>query len=699
MKKQSLVVHLVGLFLGGLLMLAVVLSALYIIEFRSFARIEQESTVKQTLAHIRDNIESELDTRTSFLEHTSVTVANALSAGTIDTTTLGAYLRAMQAKEQDVQLLYATTITSWLKPGGVIVFGSDYTLPPGTEVTNREWFKGALNANGKPAFTEPYIDIKTNTLVSTISILLKDNTGKQLGVLAADISINILNTLVKTDINLPGIHVWLLDGNGLYITNDDSSKIMKTNFFDDTSAAVPYRERVLSTSASFEDMGETLLYSAPVPTASWVVVSTVPTNALFAAISKVITHACGIALLLLVVLCVVEWVPLRGLVKRLEKFVVAMKDISQGAGDLTARLVITKNDEIGEMGNYFNQTMDRIQHLVVVIKRRASDLSGAGSELSGAVSESASAITQITASLKSIKDRTDSQNAQSSEASEAMSRFNDSLNALDDNVQKQSGQVNQTSAVVQRLIDSVESEAGTQGENDANIQRLGQASSAGRESLSEVSSNIQEIDKESAGLLEINTVIENIASQTNLLSMNAAIEAAHAGDVGKGFAVVADEIRKLSESSSEQSKTISAVLKKIKESIDKITATTNTVVTKFDAIEQCIARVTEAAEKEREDVAEQSDASQQIMDAMKALHELTSAVSAGSAAMLEENNRVAAATEEQQSAAREVSNGITEIATSAEQINATVSRMTGVSERTKESIDVLVGEVKRFKVS
>jgi methyl-accepting chemotaxis protein len=121
--------------------------------------------------------------------------------------------------------------------------------------------------------------------------------------------------------------------------------------------------------------------------------------------------------------------------------------------------------------------------------------------------------------------------------------------------------------------------------NKSNVTKLIQTSEVGRTGLQEVSSDIQEIVRESEGLLEINGVMENIASQTNLLSMNAAIEAAHAGEAGKGFAVVADEIRKLAESSTEQSKTISAILSKIKESIDKIMTSTNEVLQNFDVIE------------------------------------------------------------------------------------------------------------------
>jgi methyl-accepting chemotaxis protein len=128
--------------------------------------------------------------------------------------------------------------------------------------------------------------------------------------------------------------------------------------------------------------------------------------------------------------------------------------------------------------------------------------------------------------------------------------------------------------------------------SEGSIHNLSEAAERGRSGLQEVFEDIREIERESAGFLEINGVMENIASQTNLLSMNVAIEAAHAGEAGKGFAVVAAEIRKLAESSSEQSKTISGVLKKIKDSIEKITWSTEGVLMKFEAISGKVQEVT-----------------------------------------------------------------------------------------------------------
>jgi methyl-accepting chemotaxis protein len=158
--------------------------------------------------------------------------------------------------------------------------------------------------------------------------------------------------------------------------------------------------------------------------------------------------------------------------------------------------------------------------------------------------------------------------------------------------------------------------------------------------LQEVAANIQEIARESAGLLEINAVMENIASQTNLLSMNAAIEAAHAGESGKGFAVVASEIRKLAESSTAQSKTIGAVLKKIKDSIDRITKSTDGVLVKFEIIGAGIQTVTDQEKAVRDAMEEQGSGSKDILEAISRLKELTDLVKERSSEMLRGSQEV-----------------------------------------------------------
>ncbi|MDR1955654.1 MAG: methyl-accepting chemotaxis protein, partial [Treponema sp.] len=234
--------------------------------------------------------------------------------------------------------------------------------------------------------------------------------------------------------------------------------------------------------------------------------------------------------------------------------------------------------------------------------------------------------------------------------------------------------------------------------NVHNIVDLSESSAVGRSGLQEVAENIQEIDRESAGLLEINGVMETIASQTNLLSMNAAIEAAHAGEAGKGFAVVASEIRKLAESSAVQSKTISNVLKKIKDSIEKITQSTEGVLLKFEGIGEGIERVTQQEKTVREAMEEQGAGSQSILEAIGELRELTELVKERSGEMLEGSERVIKESRSLGRLTDEIAGGVQEIATGAEQINSSMDRVAGISAENKERIQGLMGEVAKFKV-
>ena len=210
---------------------------------------------------------------------------------------------------------------------------------------------------------------------------------------------------------------------------------------------------------------------------------------------------------------------------------------------------------------------------------------------------------------------------------------------LNGHVTEQAAAVSEASAAIEEMIANIQSVTNTLQKNADNVKDLQEASEVGHSGLSGVAADIQAITRESESLMEINSVMQNIASQTNLLSMNAAIEAAHAGEAGMGFAVVANEIRKLAESSAAQSKTISSVLKKIKGSIDTITKSTESVLRKFDAIDTGVKTVTAQENSILNAMEEQGHGSTQILQAMVRLNELTYGVKEEAHQMLESSRK------------------------------------------------------------
>ncbi|MDR2900762.1 MAG: methyl-accepting chemotaxis protein [Treponema sp.] len=375
-----------------------------------------------------------------------------------------------------------------------------------------------------------------------------------------------------------------------------------------------------------------------------------------------------------------------------------LKDIAEGEGDLTKLINIKSNDEIGDLASYFNETIVKIKNLILVIKQKTLSLSDIGIDLSSNMTETAAAIKQITANIKNIETRVINQSASVTETNATMGQITVNIEKLNGHIEQQTSSVTESSSAIEEMLANIQSVTKTLIQNAENVEELTNASEVGRTGLQDVAQNIQEIAHESEGLLEINAVMENIASQTNLLSMNAAIEAAHAGEAGKGFAVVADEIRKLAESSNEQSKTISSVLKKIKTSIDRIIHSTNNVLQKFEAIESGIKTVAEQEENIRNAMEEQGQGSKQILEAISKVNEVTQQVKSGSAEMIEGSTEVINESKNLEIATQEISGGMNEMAAGADQIDIAVNHVNAISTNNRENIELLLKEVARFKV-
>jgi len=372
---------------------------------------------------------------------------------------------------------------------------------------------------------------------------------------------------------------------------------------------------------------------------------------------------------------------------------------SVAAGDLTRSIDVDTKDEIGDLARDFNTTLDEIKDMVGTIKKEADGLSEIGNDLAGNMTKTAAAINQITANIQSIKGRVMNQSASVTQTNATMEQVIANIDKLNGHVENQSSNISQASSAIEEMVANIGSVTSTLVNNAANVSTLKEASEVGRGGLQGVVKDIQEIARQSEDLLKINSVMKNIASQTDLLSMNAAIEAAHAGEAGKGFAVVAEEIRNLAESSGEQSKIISNVLKKIKGSIDNIVQSTESVLNKFEAIDSGVKTVAQQEDNIRSAMEEQGEGSKQVLEGVVNVNEITRQVKGGSEEMLVGSKEVMNESRNLEKVTQEITSGMNEMACGADQVNIAVNQVNEISLKNRESIKTLMREVSRFKVA
>jgi methyl-accepting chemotaxis protein len=272
------------------------------------------------------------------------------------------------------------------------------------------------------------------------------------------------------------------------------------------------------------------------------------------------------------------------------------------------------------------------------------------------------------------------------------------IDSLDDKIEKQAESVSKSSASIEEMISNITSITASLARNEQDLKQLREASSEGNSALQKVSADIQEVSRESEHLLEINKVIQDIASQTNLLAMNAAIEAAHAGDVGRGFAVVAGEIRKLAESSNEQAKTVSTVLKNIKNALGKISASTLASLKQFDDIEKGFEAVSAQSLEIRTSMEQQDAGNKEVLAAMIMSNDITMDVRKNFREINNSGREIADESRSLEALSGEVKDTISGIASGIDNINTAVTSTSEISRKTREDIDSLLKELSRFQI-
>ena len=304
----------------------------------------------------------------------------------------------------------------------------------------------------------------------------------------------------------------------------------------------------------------------------------------------------------------------------------------------------------------------------------------------------------IVESLSSIKQEIENQSAGVEESNSSIEQIMGNIRSLNSSIESQAASVTQSSAAVEEMVANIASVSQILEKNNQVVNSLTAAADKGQQQVKTAVKTADSVLQQSAGILQASSIIQNIASRTNLLAMNAAIESAHAGEAGKGFAVVAEEIRKLAEQSGDQSKAIDDNLHSLSEAIAGITSDINHVQTAFESIYELSQKVREQETIIANAMEEQTSGNQQVLEAMRAISDSTVEVKNGSAEMLTGGEQVLKEINSLSEVTRSISDSMNQINEFSQQISDAIAITTASTNSTQESLNALMTKLKAFKL-
>ncbi len=557
--------------------------------------------------------------------------------------------------------------------------------------------------------TEPYlfpVQGKELLMITTAAPIIVD--GKFLGVVGIDILTDSLNEeLSKLALYKTGFGR-LISNDGTVVTHADASRIGKKapEWAGEERAGVM---KALASGQSFTRMSysialqrNTLKSFVPIfvgdSAKPWMYGTVVPEEETYEQVVNVLITITGIMAIGLILVLLAVWLLSGKMLKPLKVTQLALNEIAQGEGDLTKTLDVKSKDELGTLAGNFNTFVANLATIIATIRDELRNLQHLGQELSSNMDHTSAAIIEINSNIESAGKSFNQQHGAVEEVSATVEQIVGNITSLNRLVGEQTEHLSASASAVEQMVANMDSITKNIDISMEAFTKLNDASEQGYDRLSAVSDTITSIASQSRGLEETNGIITSIASQTNLLAMNAAIEAAHAGDAGKGFAVVADEIRKLAEDTAARSRDISSVLQSLSDLIDSAVKLSSDAGHSFESIRSSVQDVSTRQREIRSAVEEQTSGNQVVLESVDRLRRISAEVESGSNEMSMGSQTILRSVQILSDVSAEAQRSIREINEGTADINKAVVQVSELSKQTMNGIESVEASIRRFKV-